>query len=318
MSKEMKQSNTSLPQYLEKYLEWLDVEKGVSPKTQENYGRFLERFFQWLEKKDLESLKPHQLSPSHIWDYRVYLARKTNKRTGRTIKRSTQNYYLIGLRSFLNFLASRNIRSLPAEKINLAKQNDERQVDFLETDEVYRLLKVPDISGKVGLRDRAMLETLFSTGMRVSELTSLDRDQIKIKNNTTDLELGIVGKGDRPRTVYLSQRAVRWLEKYLQTRDDDKDPLFINYRRKDGATWRLTPRSIQRKIKKYALSVGLPKTTTPHVLRHSFATNLLSQGVDLRTVQEFLGHKNITATQIYTHVTSKRLRDVHRKFHGEV
>lgn len=317
MAEKMKTSSIPLLNFLEKYLEWLDVEKGVSPKTQENYGRFLKRFFDWMKDNDLEHLKPHQLSPTHIWDYRVFLAREANPRTGKPLKRSTQNYYLIGLRSFLNFLASRNIRSLPAEKINLAKEKDSRKVDFLDMDEINKLMKAPDISTKIGVRDRAVMEVLFSTGMRISELTNLDRDQIKIKDDTTDLEIGIVGKGERPRTVYLSDRAVRWLKKYLNDRTDDKDPLFINYRRKDGSSWRLTPRSLQRKIKKYALLVGLPKSTTPHVLRHSFATNLLSRGVDLRTVQEFLGHKSITATQIYTHVTSKRLRDVHRKFHGQ-
>ena len=313
----MKRSTTPLPRHLNDYLEWLDVEKGVSPKTQENYKRFLERFFNWMNDNGLSDLKPHALSPTHVWDYRVFLARETNSNTGEPLKKATQNYYLIGLRSFLEFLASRNISSLPSDKINLAKEKDSRKVSFLKSSDVYKLFEVPDISTEAGLRDRAILETLFSTGMRVSELISLDRNQVKISLQTQDLEIVIVGKGDRPRTVYFSKRTIEWLRKYLESRTDSEDPLFINYRRKEGSSWRLTPRSVQRMIKKYVPMAGLPKNTTPHVLRHSFATDLLSKGVDIRILQEFLGHKSITATQIYTHVTSKKLRDVHRKYHGK-
>lgn len=312
----MKRSKKPLPQHLSDFLDWLEIEKGLSSKTQENYARFLKKFLDWLKTNKLESLKPHELSPDYVWKYRVFLSRQYLPKKKRSLKKSTQNYYLIALRSLLNYFAARDILSLPAEKIKLAKDKGERQVHFLNLDQIEKLLSTPDISKPSGLRDRTILEVLFSTGMRIAELVSLNRDQIKIKPKMKELELGIIGKGERPRTVYLSERAVDWLKGYIAIRNDNKKPLFINYRRRKGASWRLTARSIEKNIKKYALLAGLPITTTPHVIRHSFSTDLLTQGVDLRTLQEFLGHKSITATQIYTHVTSKRLRDIHRKFHS--
>ncbi|MCX6759266.1 MAG: tyrosine-type recombinase/integrase [Candidatus Nealsonbacteria bacterium] len=312
----MEKSPKPIPHHLSDFLDWLEIEKGLSSKSQENYARFLKRFFDWLEISSLENLKPHELTPEHIWKYRLFLSRQYLPKTKQPLKKSTQNYYLIALRSLLNYFADRDILSLPAEKIKLAKDKGERQVRFLNLEQLEKLFLTPDVSKIQGLRDRAILETLFSTGTRIAELTALNREQIKIKLGMEELELSIVGKGGRIRTVYFSQRALFWLKKYLETRKDKEKALFINYRSKIRAPRRLTPRSIEKIIKKCAILAGLPLTTTPHVMRHSFATDLLNQGVDLRTIQEFLGHKSIAATQIYAHVTSKQLRDIHRKFHS--
>lgn len=317
----MKKSQKPIPQHLNDFLDWLEIEKGLTSKSQENYARFLKRFLNWLQLNKLEDIKPHQLTPEHIWKYRAFLGRqytlkKYASKEKKTLQKTTQSYYLIALRSLLNYFADRDIIALPAEKIKLPREKDTRVVNFLNLEQLEKLFSSPDTSKINGLRDRAILEALFSTGMRIAELVSLNREQIKPKPPTRDLEIVIVGKGGRPRTVYFSERAIFWLKKYLQTRKDKEKALFINYKNKKGTSRRLTPRSIQKSIKKYAIKVGLPLTTTPHVMRHSFSTDLLEQGVDLRTLQEFLGHKNITATQIYTHVTNRRLRDIHRKFHS--
>jgi site-specific recombinase XerD len=312
----MEKSPKTIPHHLSDFLDWLEIEKGLSSKSQENYARFLKRFFDWLKMSSLENLKPHELTPEHIRKYRLFLSRQYLPKTKQPLKKSTQNYYLIAFRSLLNYFADRDILSLPTEKIKLAKDKGERQVRFLDLEQLEKLFLTPDVSKIQGLRDRAILETLFSTGTRIAELTALNQEQIKIKLGMEELELSIVGKGGRIRTVYFSQRALFWLKKYLETRKDKEKALFINYRSKIRAPRRLTPRSIEKIIKKYAILAGLPLTTTPHVMRHSFATDLLNQGVDLRTIQEFLGHKSIAATQIYTHVTSKQLRDIHRKFHS--
>jgi len=314
----MKQSDKPIPHHLNDFLDWLEIEKGLSSKTQENYSRFLKNFLDWLKKNKLDNLKPHELSPDHIWQYRVYLARQYVSRKNQFLKKDTQNYYLIALRSLLNYFADRDIISLPAEKIKLAKDKGDKQVRFLNIEQLEKLFSIPDTSKVYGLRDRAILETLFSTGMRISELTSLNREQIKIRPGMTELELIIVGKGGRTRTVYLSERTLLWLNKYLDTRKDKEKALFINYRSKKNTPKRLTPRSIEKSIKKYAIMAGLPLNTTPHVMRHSFASDLLAKGVDLRTIQEFLGHKSISATQIYTHITSKQLKEIHKKYHTEI
>jgi len=312
----MKKSSKPLPQHLSDFLDWLEIEKGLSSKSQENYSRFLKKFFDWLKINKLEGLKPNELSPEHIRQYRIFLSRQYFQKGKKPLKKSTQNYYLIALRSFLNFFADRDILSLPAEKIKLAKEKGERQVKFLTLEQLEKLFSAPDNKKVQGLRDRAILETLFSTGMRIAELVALDREQIKIKPEMKELEISIVGKGGRIRPVYFSERALFWLRKYLETRDDKEKALFINLKSKKYAPRRLTARSMEKMIKKYAVLAGLPLTTTPHVLRHTFATDLLRQGVDLRTIQEFLGHKNIAATQIYTHVTSRQLREIHRRFHS--
>lgn len=312
----MERSSKPIPYHIPDFLDWLEIEKGLSSKSQENYSRFLKKFLDWLKINKLENIKPHELTPEHIWKYRVFLSRQYLPKSNKPLKKTTQNYYLISLRSLLNFFADRDIVSLPAEKIKLAKGKDERQVRFLTIEQLEKLFSAPDISKSQGLRDRAILEVLFSTGMRIAELVALNREQIKIRLGMKELELGIIGKGGRTRTVYFSERALYWLNKYLETRSDKEKALFINYRRKKNTPSRLTARSIEKITKKYTILSGLPLTTTPHVMRHSFATDLLTQGVDLRTIQEFLGHKSITATQIYTHVTSKKLREIHRKFHS--
>lgn len=311
----MKRNKKPLPRYIPDFLDWVEIEKGLSSKTQENYHRFLKKFLYFLGKNNLEDLKPHQLTTDHIWKYRVFLSRQYIPKTKKHLKKSTQNYYLIALRSLLTFLADRDILSLPPEKVKLPRRKKERKVNFLNLDQVEKLLNAPDTSTLTGLRDKVILETLFSTGVRVAELVVLNRDQIKIKKNIVDIETSIIGKGDYPRTIYFSERAIYWLKKYLSTRKDKEKALFVNYRGKKRLG-RLSTRSVERIIKKYTVLTGLPFFTTPHVIRHSFATDLLTKGADLRTVQEFLGHKNIATTQIYTHVTHKRLRDIHRKFHS--
>jgi len=312
----LKKVNKPIIEYRTDFLEYLEVEKGLANRSQETYNRILNKFFNWLKENNLENLKPHQLSEDHIWKYRVFLSRCVNKNTGQPLTRTTQNHHLIVLRSLLNFFADRNISCLPSEKIKLIKESKEKAIKFLDIEQIKRLISAPNIHTKTGLRDRAILESLFSTGMRVSELASLNRDQIKITPKTKDLEVTIIGKGNRPRPVYFSERAVKWLRKYLQTRKDKQKPLFIRYKGPKNSPLRLTTRSIENIVKKYAKKAGVPIFTVPHTLRHSFATLLLSKGVDLRTVQEFLGHKNIATTQIYTHIVSKRLREIHRKFHS--
>ncbi len=311
----MKKSDTPIIDHIPRFFEYLDIEKGLSNRTQETYHRFLKNFIDWLQKNDLEALKPHELTEEHIWKYRVYLSRRVNHKK-EPIKRKTRNYYLISLRALLGYFADRNISSLPAEKIKLTKDDKERTVKFLRLEQIKKLLEAPDTSKVVGLRDRAILETLFSTGMRVAELVDLDRDQIKIKPDTDILEVSIVGKGGHPRTVYFSNRAVEALRKYLETREDDEKPLFIRYKGPKDSSKRITVRSVENIVKKYAKKAGIPVMATPHTLRHSYATDLLAQGVDLRVIQEFLGHRNIATTQVYTHITSQKLREIHKKYHS--
>ena len=312
----MKKSEKTIIDHIPEFLEYLDIEKGLSQKSQETYNRFLDKFIFWLRKNNLEKLLPHQLTEDHIRKYRFFLSQSFNKNTKEPIKRSTQNYYLIALRNLLNYFADHDILSLPAEKIKLIKQK-ERMIKFLNLEQIEKLLNTPNTKNIIGLRDRAILETLFSTGLRIAELVSLNRDQFLNISQKKDFELSIVGKGGRPRTVYFSERAIFWLKKYLETRQDKEKALFINYKGpSQQAGKRLSARAIENLVKKYALLSGCPATTTPHTLRHSFATDLLKKGVDIRIVQEFLGHKNISTTQIYTHVTSSQLKEIHRKFHG--
>ncbi len=318
------QSNKPISQHITDFLEYLEVEKGSAIKTQENYSRYLNKFIKWLQNTKNIKLKPHQLTPEHIWKYRIYLARAPISKTRKKpLKKQTQNYYLIALRNLLSYFADRDIESLPLEKVKLAKTKQEKGIKFLALEQVDKLLKAPDTSHNIGLRDRAILETLFSTGLRVAELVALNRDQLKIKPDTEDIELSITGKGENTRAVYFSERAVKWLKKYIDSRKDTDQALFINYRPgkennniNSPTSKRLTGRSVERILEKYSKITALPIMATPHTLRHSYATDLLNQGVDLRTVQELLGHQNIATTQIYTHLTNKRLRDVHRKFHG--
>lgn len=312
--------NKEIIKYLIDFLDYCEIEKGLSSKTQENYTRFLRKFFVWLKDTNHSSLAPDKLTPEHVWQYKVYLSRHIDPRTKKTLKKTTQNYYLIALRSLLEFFVEKDIASLPPSKVKLAKDKADKEIKFLTLDQLKRLLEAPVHNTIIGLRDRALLETLFSTGLRVAELAALNRDQLRIKDETNDLEIAVVGKGSKIRTVYFSSRAVKSLRLYLQERRDMDDALFINYKRgaaKDNASRRLTVKSIEDIVKKYVIISGLPVMATPHTLRHSFATDLLNNGVDLRTVQEFLGHSNIATTQIYTHVTNKQLRDIHRKVHKD-
>ncbi len=305
--------------YLTDFLDYSEIEKGLSAKTQENYSRFLNKFFKWLEENKLSSLLPKDLTDEHIWKYRVFLSRHIDPRKKIGLKKSTQNYYLIALRSLLEFFVEKGVECLPPSKIKLAKDKSDREVKFLTLPQLERLLTAPDASDIKGLRDKAILESFFSTGLRISELSSLDRDQLKIKKETKEIEVAVVGKGSKVRTVYFSARSVEALRRYLEKRTDMDEALFINFKpgiKKTSLSRRLTNRAIEDIVKKYVKISGLPVMATPHTLRHSFATDLLSHGVDLRIVQEFLGHRNIATTQIYTHVTNKQLRDIHRQAHG--
>ncbi len=312
----MKRDSVPIIEHINDFLEYLDIEKGLSNKSQETYGRFLTKFSTWLRTNNLEKLLPHELTEEHIRKYRVFLSQSFSSATKEPIKRSTQNYYLIALRNLLNYFTDRDILSLPSEKIKLIKEK-ERSIKFLNLDQIEKLLSAPNTKTLTGLRDRAILESFFSTGLRIAELVVLNREQFTDIKNKKDLELSIVGKGSHPRTIYFSERALSWLKKYLETRKDKEKALFINYKGpKKHAGKRLGSRAIENLVKKYALMVGCPITTTPHVIRHSFATDLLTKGVDIRIVQEFLGHQNIATTQIYTHVTQPQLKEIHRKFHG--
>ena len=314
----MDKSNKPIIKHITGFLEYLEIEKGAASKTQENYSRYLNKFIKWLNTINSIDIKPHELTADLIWKYRIFLSRSPISNTNpKPVSKKTQNYYLIALRNLLSYFAERDIQSLPVEKIKLAKDNTEQIPKFLSLDQIEKLFLAPDTSHNIGLRDRAILEVLFSTGLRVAELAGLNKEQIKIKLDTEDLELSIKGKGGRVRVIYFSERAIKALGEYLKTRNDDDKALFINFRKANSPTSRrLTTRSIERILEKYSKIAGLPIDATPHTIRHTYATDLLNQGVDIRTVQEFLGHKNVATTQIYTHVTNKRLRDVHRKFHS--
>lgn len=309
----------SLPQYSTDFLEYCEVEKGLQPSTSRNYSRFLKKFFVWLKKNNLNELSPPELTEDHLAKYRMWLARLPNQvrkeRIGLDI--STQTRYLIALRVFLAYFHEKNIPCLPTEKIKLPKERRERQVKFLDFAQVEKLLSSADAKTLSGLRDRAILEVLFSTGLRVAELAALDQKQFAAAEDKKDFELSVRGKGGYPRTVYFSQRALFWVREYLKERSDEETPLFIRFAGPSSASSRLTTRGIELIVQKYSKKTGVPFLVTPHTLRHSFATDLLSEGADLRAVQEFLGHRNIATTQVYTHVTNKRLRDIHRKIHNQ-
>lgn len=300
-------------------MDYLEIEKGLADKSQKNYARFLNDFFKWLSANKLEKLNPGGLSADHIWKYRVNLSRRVSPKTKAPLKKTTQNLYLVAIRALLEFFAEKNITALSPTKIKLAKDRGDKEVKFLNLEEIERLLNAPDTETAIGLRDRAILETFFSTGLRVEELVKLDLDQFKFGAGSGPLEIVITGKGAKVRTVYFSKRAAAALKRYIAKRHDPEKALFINYWRpaaKAGTSRRLTVKSIDDIVKKYVKIAGLPVMATPHTIRHSFATDLLAQGVDIRLVQEFLGHRNISTTQIYTHVTKKQLKDIHAKLHG--
>lgn len=319
----MENSSKPIKEHLQDFIDFCEVEKGLRKNTQENYKNYLEKFFHWLDQANLSHLLPHQLTSEHIWDYRLYLSRTPSPATGKLLSKGTQNYYLIALRAFLGYFVAKDILSLPPDKISLPKPDKgSKTIKFLTLEQVSKLLASIEPNDASSVRDRAILEVFFSTGLRIAELVSLNIEQFNSLKDRRDMELGVIGKGGKPRVVYFSERALNFIKKYLEIRNDIKyantKALFVNFRDKNGdADPRLTPRSIERMVKKYAMLSGIPIFTTPHTLRHSYATDLLNQGVDLRSIQEFLGHSNIATTQIYTHVTNKRLRDIHHQFHSD-
>jgi len=305
----------NLPALVDEFLEYLEVERNLSPLTIRDYRHYLNNFVNW-SNVNFPISSPKQLTIETVRKYRVYLAHLNSPNGNLPLKKVTQNYYVIALRSFLRYLVRKDIAVVAPEKIELPK-TESRSLKFLDRDQLERLVAQPDVSTEAGLRDKAVMEMLFSTGLRVSELCRIDRDQVNLERR----EFGVIGKGRRARVVFLSDRACIWLEKYLVKRADTFKPLFIRYAGNqeptvNGEKMRLTSRSVQRIVTKYVRKARLPVAATPHVLRHSFATDLLMNGADLRSVQELLGHKNVATTQIYTHVTNAQLRDVHKAFHS--
>ncbi len=305
---------TTLPAQINDFLDYLSVEKNCSKLTIRDYRHYLEIFENWYSPSP-SSKKIESLTLGDVRKYRVFLARKVDEK-GMTLKRVTQNYYVIALRSFLRFLIKNDIKTLEPSKIELPK-TESRSLKFLDREQIDRLVMMADTSREEGSRDRAILELLFSTGLRVSELVSLNREKVNLERR----EFGVIGKGGRARVVFISDRAATWVQDYLDKRKDTYKPLFIRYsgrliEENNGEKMRLTARSVERLVKKYVKLARLPVDATVHTLRHSFATDLLTNGADLRSVQEMLGHKNIATTQIYTHVTNKQLRDVHKNFHS--
>lgn len=286
------------------FLEHTEIERGRAVKTIENYDRYLTRFFQWGAFKDTS-----EITEERVREFRLWLNRQPGSGKD-TLKRRTQNYYLIALRAFLKFLRKRDIPGMSPEKIELAKV-PERSLDLITETELNRLIAAADGTDEKALRDRAILELLFSTGLRVSELCSLDAD-IDLSRD----DLSVRGKGDKVRVVFLSEEAKDAVRAYLKVRKDMHEALFVNHAAGNKKNERITSRSVERMVKIYAAKAGITKKVTPHVLRHSFATDLLSNGADIRSVQQLLGHASINTTQIYTHVTDAHLRDVHKRFHS--
>lgn len=308
-----------------RFLEYLEIERGRTQNTIENYGRYLERFLNWAHIKEAS-----EITEELIRNFRVYLNRYEDE-NGKKLKKITQNYYIIALRSFLKYLSRHDVKTLPAEKIEIGKVS-RKEVEFLEAEEVERIIAAANGVDFKSLRDRAILELLFSAGLRVSELIGLNRDRLDLKSQ----EFAVRGKGDKIRVVFVSNEAKNALEKYLAKRVDIDPAVFVrdmksqekfqkksssargevSEGRKGGSELRLTPRTVQRIVKYYAAKAGIIKDVHPHTLRHSFATDLLINGADIRSVQAMLGHSSITTTQIYTHVTNKQLKEVHQAFHG--
>lgn len=302
-----------LKQLKQQFLEYIEIERGRSLKTVENYDHYLTRFLDFTKNDN-----PINITDTSVREFRLWLNRqsaKQSKAKNETLSKKTQNYYLIALRAFLKYLARQEIKSLPAERIELAKVS-ERSLDLITESELERLLDSPKGTDLKDLRDRAVLELLFSTGLRVSELCSLTSD-IDLSSD----ELSIRGKGGKVRVVFISDYAKKCVLDYLKNRKDMNEALFVKIGKevikdkKEGNNGALTKRSIERIVKQHAIKAGISKKVTPHTMRHLFATGLLSNGADIRSVQALLGHTSIVTTQIYTHVTDKHLRDIHKKFH---
>ena len=298
--------STELPSLKTEFPEYLEIERGRSVKTVENYDRYINRFLTFSK-----ITSPSTLTERSVREFRLHLNRE--KGTAGNMKLKTQNYYLIAIRAFLKFLRKRGIDSLAPERIELAKVSA-RDLDLMSTEELNRLMRAPSGNTLRDLRDRAIMELFFSTGLRVSELAGLPRD-IDLSRD----EFSVRGKGEKVRVVFLSPEAKKALRDYLDKRADIDDALFVQMGKnaKNAKELRITPRSIERMIKHYAIKAGITRKVTPHIMRHSFATDLLENGADLRSVQALLGHANITTTQVYTHVTDKHLHDIHKNFHGK-
>ncbi len=298
----------NLDKLITQFLEYLEIEKNRSEKTVRNYDFYLKRFNEWVG-----DTSPTGITQEKIRQYRLWLNRFHDE-TGRELKKNTQNYHLIALRAFLKYLAKRDIKTLSAEKIELGKM-PERVVDFLEGSDLERILEAPTLTEApeiIKKRDKAIVEMLFSTGLRVSELANLKKEQVNLKKD----EFTVRGKGDKPRVVFLSNQAKFWVKQYLDSRQDVSPFLFVSHDRAHESEGALTPRSVERLVKKYSKIAGITKKVTPHTMRHSYATDLLMNGADIRSVQAMLGHSSITTTQIYTHITNQQLRDVHKSFHA--
>lgn len=308
--------NTLMATYLsdtvQDFLEYLEIEQNRSQKTIANYHHYLMRLIEFAGDIPVEKITAEVLRKWRLWLNRLH------DEHGAPISATTQNYHLIALRSFLKFCAKRDISSLPPEKVELARVR-RKQVTFLTSEELEALFAQPDIETAIGLRDRTIMELLYSGGLRVSELTALDTANVSTKRR----EFMVRGKGQKDRPIFMSETAATWIDAYLKKRSDSSPALFIRYggaKEQDtsGDYLRLTPRSIQRTITRYAKLAGITKKVSPHTLRHSFATDLLMNGADIRSVQAMLGHSDISTTQIYTHVTDQHLKDVHKKFHQNV
>jgi site-specific recombinase XerD len=291
------------------FLEYLEIEQNRSQKTIQNYDHYLTRLIDFAGEIKVSDIDQEMIRKWRLWLNRL----GTN--VSDELQKTTQNYHLIALRSFLKYCAKRDITALPADKIELARTK-RKQVTFLTPEELERMFAVAKLDTLPGLRDRAILELLFSSGLRVSELVGLNRDHINLKRR----EFMVRGKGQKDRPIFISEQAADWVQQYLDKRTDTAQPLFIRYAGKkdidtSGDFQRLTARSIQRMVSRYARLAGITKHVSPHTLRHSFATDLLMNGADLRSVQALLGHSNISTTQIYTHVTDPHLKAVHEQFH---
>jgi site-specific recombinase XerD len=303
-----------LPELINQFLEYLEIEKNCSKLTIRDYRHYLDVFNEWFDTT-LPGKSLEDLDLTIVRKYRVFLANRADNK-GLTLSRVTQNYYVIALRSFLRFLVKNDYKTLEPSKIDLPR-TESRSLKFLNKDQVDRLVTAADTSTEEGIRDRAIIELLFSTGLRVSELVKLNHDQVNLERR----EFGVIGKGNKLRLVFVSDRAADWIKRYMDERKDVFKPLFIRYSGKvvednGGERMRLTARSVERIVKKYVRKARIPVDATVHTLRHSFATDLLTNGADLRSVQEMLGHKNIATTQIYTHITNPQLRNVHQHFHS--
>lgn len=312
----------NLEKHLVDYLEFCEIEKNLSQNTIRMYDFYLRDFLEFSRNfLDKEKISTKDLDKKLVNKYRLDLNRRENSKSSENYKKSTQKTFLVGLRALLKYLiVQKDLDVLSPEQVILGK-SEAHVPDVLNKEQLERLLSVQDLNKISGVRDRTILETLFSTGLRVSELVSLNVDDISFDSN----EFTVIGKGRKPRTVYLSPSAKKWLKKYLDTRSDNFIPLFLRYSGKkmdegdlEGESLRLTARSVQRMIKKYTVRAGISADVTPHTLRHTFATGLLKSGADLRSVQELLGHSSVTTTQIYTHITNKQLKEVHKRFHKDV